>query len=123
MSGMMRVWFLTVSYISGNQLQLTDGSVWFSNFPSHLLNILDGARNIKSTGVQSAFSTRLEYQRPRRSDLSQQLSQEVSELTDPFQSLPPSSEMQQESKSIIEEQIRLLCQQHRAIHKRHSNNK
>ncbi|KAI8580297.1 hypothetical protein K450DRAFT_198686 [Umbelopsis ramanniana AG] len=107
---------------AGGDDTTSDLNAWYDALPTSILDILDNASNMRHVGMKefhSSFSTRVEVQQPKGKVTSQLESIPVRKL--PSESTSLKIETQPDSRSAIEERIRLLCEQLQPLCKRKGN--
>jgi hypothetical protein len=100
----------------------SDLKAWYEGLPKSILDILDNASSVRHVGLQgfhSSFSTRVEIQQPKGNAISQRELMPVRKY--PSESTSLRNEAQPDSRSAIEERIKLLCEQLQPLCKRKGN--
>ncbi|KAH8548507.1 hypothetical protein BGW37DRAFT_559910 [Umbelopsis sp. PMI_123] len=99
-----------------------DLNAWYDALPTSLLDILDNTSNMRHVGLQefhSSFSTQVELQQPIVKESCQHVT--TSSKKRPYEGMSFMNETQHDTRSAIEERIRLLCEQLRPLYKRKRN--
>jgi hypothetical protein len=100
----------------------SDLNAWYDALPTSILDILDNASSVRHVGLKgfhSSFSTRVELQQPKGKVTSQREALPIRKH--PNESMSLRNETQPDSRSAIEERIRLLCEQLQPLCKRKGN--
>ncbi|KAG2184173.1 hypothetical protein INT44_009188 [Umbelopsis vinacea] len=100
----------------------SDLSAWYDALPKSILDILDNASSMRHVGLKefhSSFSTRVDVQQPKGRVTSQL--ELIPVRKHPNESTSLRTKTQSDSRSAIEERIRLLCEQLQPLCKRKSN--
>lgn len=98
----------------------SDLKAWYEGLPKSILDILDNASNVRHVGLHhSSFSTRVELQQPKGNAICQRESMPDRKFSS--ESTSVRNETQPDSRSAIEERIKLLCEQLQPLCKRKGN--